>query len=310
MKPLTTWNQMMSVYFIKKPKNTKKNKLILLASLFIINTAFSDPSTTQIGNSFFKNKTQKPEQSLPQENPNGQIGNSYFEGSPASTKSTISQVGVVIEEHQANALGFAFLNQLFTNHIFYELRAYTSYHYITQKPPAPPLVPEVIPISSERNPIGYGGSGILGYNINVTPNVSFLPFTRLQLITNTVEAYEDTYGNKKHSINYLAYLGGKLSFRVNEVFAVYSQYYAGYLRSVLSGQGVYSTKGHPAINAFTSTLEFGAPYKINKAWSITPSLLLITTAPNVNQVARNEPYNVSQLTTTNSVYSIRVGYEF
>ena len=286
----------------------KKHVVFFILSIFAISTVgVAETSSTQIGNSFFTAKSSPSEEVDAGQNPDDQIGNSYF--SKSQTK-TISQVGPSVEAHQNYINFFVFVNQLCTNHLFYELRGYATYDYISQNPPAPPLVPTIIPVSSERNLMGYGGVGILGYNININKHVSFLPFVRLQRLTNTFAAYSDSFGNAVSSVNYAAFLGGKLSMRVTQIFAIYAQYYAGYQKSLLSGRGIFSTAGNPTVNALASVIEFGAPYKINKSLSITPYLVWITAGINPNQVSRDKPYSISQLTNPNNAYGIKLGYDF
>ena len=287
----------------------------MLLMITINQTALAEKSTAQIGDSYFNTIPKQSGKSKLAKNSRAQIGNSYFQTkSPKAndtlTPKTLSQVGATVEEHQTNAIFYGFINQLFTNHLYYELRAYASYHYISQNPPAPPLVPKVIPVSSEHNTIGYGGVGIFGYNIELTPDVSLLPYIRLQSLINTVAVYEDSFGNKINSVASAALLGSKLSLRVNEKFAIYMQYYAGYQYCTLSGRGLYSSNNHPTINALTSTVEFGTPYKTDKAVSITPYLQFITADSNPSLAARNKPYSISQLTNTNTVFAIKIGYGF
>jgi hypothetical protein len=266
-----------------------KYRVVLLLLLFISYSTEAANTTTQIGNSYF----QKPQKKAADQKLH-----------------VITQVGAAMEEHQTLDVFYLFLNQMFPNHIYYELRAYGIYNYITQNPPAPPIVPEPIPVSSERHQIGYGGVGILGYNIPINPNVSFMPFIRLQDITNSVAVYKDTLGNEIDSDNYTAFLGGKLSLRVNKVFAIYAQYFAGHQRSVLSGHGVFSNAHHPVIKAFVSTFELGAPYKMTKSWSVTPYIQFLRTNGNPDFYARRSPYNISSLSNNSNVYAIKLGYEF
>ena len=285
-----------------------KYTLIFMLSIFSTSEAgLANNTKAQIGNQFFSGKSTPTAQVPTGQNSTEQIGNSYFQG--VNTKS-ISHVGPAFEEHHNYAQFFVFVNQLLTNHVYYELRAYATYHYITQAPPTAPLVTAIIPVSSERNLMGYGGAGILGYNININSNVSFMPFIRLQDLTNTLIAYSDSFGNEVTSVNYTAYLGGKLSMRVTDSFAIYTQYFAGYQKSVLSGRGLFSSTDHPTVKALVSIFEFGAPFKLNNALSITPFLQFFTAGINSNQTSRDKRYNISLLTNPSSIYGIKLGYEF
>jgi hypothetical protein len=295
--------------FFGKQHSLKRYKLFFILSIVVTSgIALADKSTKQT-----RHNDVNSDQALPTQNSREQIGNSYFDTHPVKPNrlppKTISQVGLAADEHQTNVAAYVFINQLFTNNIFYELRAYTIYNYISRTPPAPPLVPEVIPVSSVQHPKGYGGIGILGYNIVINPNVSVMPFIRLQAMKNAIAAYQDSFGNEIDSADYTALLGTKVSMRVNQEFAIYTQYFAGYQSSFLNGRGIYSNSGHPTINAFTSVLEFGLPYKITKKLSITPYLQFITAGPNPNQAARNQPYNMGELARTNTIYAIKIGYD-
>ena len=242
-----------------------------------------------------------------------QIGNSYFQHAPSKKtepQKTISQIGSTVEALEDRMDGYLFFNQLFVNHIYYEFRAYALYHYTTKNVPKSPAVNYVVTTANENNPMGHGEVGILGYNVDVNEKISLMPFVRLQHFTNAAAPYEDDFGNEIHSVSYSALLGTKLSMRVTGDFAIYTQYYAGYQRSLLSGQGVYASASQPVINTGVSVIELGAPYKLTPSLSITPYLQFITTFDNPNQVALNSPYNISQFTNTNTLYAIKLGYNF
>ncbi len=269
-------------------------------------------TTEEVDKGYLTKKTNGLNQLLPEQNQKkttGQIGNNYF-GTQHTIARNITQCGAAIEERQHYADVYVFLNQLLRNHVYYELRAYSIYDYISQIPPEPPLAPQKIPISSERNQLGYGGVGILGYNVYINPNVSFRPFVRFQRLTNTYAHYADSLGNELNSVNYGAFLGGQFSMRVNDNFAIHTQLYGGYSRSLLSGRGLFLTTNHPVVESLISTIEFGFSYNMTKSFSVTPHIQFITIGPNPNQAARDNPYKISQLTGTSSVYTLRFGYQF
>lgn len=275
------------------------------------NNGLCADTTTHIDTSYFNTKKPPPPAKKTENNPNSedQIGSSYFQLRTSKTV-PVRQIGIANEQHEDFAVIYLVLNKLFSNRIFCELRAYSIYRYRTATAPQPPIVPIAISSSNERNLFGYGGLAIIGYNIDLNDKVSLMPFTRLEALTNTALAYKDTFGNEIQSANYTAYLGSKLSMEVTHDFAMYVSYFAGYNKSILTGHGVYTNAGNPTINGFISVFELGAPYKLNKLWSLTPYLQYITTAPNANKAADTPPYNVKDVTTTSSVYALRLTYVF
>lgn len=287
-----------------------KYRFILILILYTVPKAlFSEQLTEQIDNRHSSSFAYKSKPSVlyqGSQSLDNQIGNSYF----AEESKTVSQLGIATEEHQQFANLFIFLNQYFKNHIFYELRLYGIYHYLTQNPPELSLVSKEILVSDERHPLGYGYAGILAYNFDINSNVSFMPFIRGQGIKNTGIAYKDIYGNQINSTNFIALGGGKLSMRVNTVFAVYAQMYFGYGKSILVGRGVFFSTEHPTINFFQTVIEFGSPYKITEKWSLTPYIQLITINPHPNRAALNSPYDVNSLVMRDNVYAIKLGYAF
>ena len=240
-----------------------------------------------------------------------QIGNSYFQKKQgqANTK-IISQLGVAYEAHRRFSEGYAFFNQYFPNQIFYELRLVAISHNLRPTPLKPPLVPFVIPQSEERRVNGYGGIGIFGYNFVGSSILSLMPFARLHAISNTSLAYDDIYGNRIRSGNYGAYLGGRLSIQLSNPLAFYTQCYGGYQWSALSGAGVYTTKRRAVIHSAPSFFEFGTPFRINTAWSITPYVQLIYSPNRPNHTARDKPYRIETRTVQESLYAIKLGYAF
>ncbi len=298
----------MTIFFMEK----KLAKLML--GIMTVAPSYNSlgATTTHIETSNLKQKKTPPiPKNSSENNQSGenQIGTSFFQ--LTTTKTTpIREIGIANEQHQDFAVIYLVLNKLFTNRIFCELRAYSVYRYRTATPPQPPVVTTAIPSSSERNLFGYGGIAIIGYNIDLNDKVSLMPFTRLQALTNTALAYKDTFGNEIQSANYTAYLGGKLSMQVTPVFATYVSYFAGYNKTVLTGHGVYPNAGNPTINGFISVIELGAPYKFNKLWNLTPYLQFITFAPYANKAADTPPYNVKDITTTGSVFAVRLSYVF
>ena len=273
-------------------------------------------TTDEIGNSYFtvskknpvKKPINKPIKRQSTSSSDDEIGNSYFAPQGGNYKKSIRQLGLASEEHQALIAGYLYWNQYLANHIFYELRGYLIHHYLTQTPAVFGLSDHGYNVN-ESAPLGYGGMGILGYNFDVTSNFSIMPFARAQVLTNDVAAYKDTMGNEITSTNSIVFLGLKLSMKVTDNFAVYSQYFAGYGYDVLYGRGVFAKTKTTAFNSLISVLEWGAPYRV-KSWNITPYFQFITAAVNPNRDAKIKPYFTSSLTTVNPCYGIKIGYEF
>lgn len=231
----------------------------------------------------------------------------------AAQLSSFKQIGVAIEDHIIFLTPFIIVNQLFPNHFFYELRANYIRAYVSQIPPAPPVVPTKISQLEERGLNGGGGIVILGYMFALNPRVDFMLYTRLQVLTNQVTAYKDTLGNKLRSVNYNAFLGGKLFMKINDVFSIYVQYFAGPRRSELKGKGVFKSTNNfykPKINTFVSTMELDLAYKITPKIKLTPYIQYVTLFNHPNSIAANSPYNINALTTIDTVYAIRLEYLF
>lgn len=225
---------------------------------------------------------------------------------------TITQLGLAVEQRAAYVDAYAFINQLFKDRLFYELRAYYVYDYMTVSPPTTTPQPDA---SDENTVNGTGVVGILGYNFKINPKVTLMPFTRLQYLTNTFSninfaPYEDSFGNSVKSDNYTAYLGLKLSMDINEVFAIYAQYYAGYQWNILYGRGYWDTDSTPQVNALVSTLELDLPYKLTPSWIFMPYIQWNTASNKPNSTAVDYPYGHDSLTTTGAVFALRLGYKF
>ncbi|MCX7116118.1 MAG: hypothetical protein NTW08_09475 [Gammaproteobacteria bacterium] len=248
----------------------------------------------------------------PSDNTSEQIGNSYF---ISDLKEPISQIGGAIESYQFHSeiydsLLYVFFNQLMANHVFYEVRAYGVYNYLSQI-----LVPDSQALTSrstalQQHLLGYGGVGILGYNINITPDVAMLPSIRVGALTNTFIAYTDSLGNNIGSNDYTVSIGTKLSKRCSDVFAVYGLGFIGYQWSLITGNGVFAHKAQANANVYFVGLEGGAPYKMTKALSLTPYLQYVPAWVNLNNPARRATSAFGQPSGAVTVYGFKVGYEF
>lgn len=233
-----------------------------------------------------------------------EIGNSYF----SNISKTVTQLGIAFENHQNLANGYFFLNQTLKNHLYYELRAYTLFPYRAQIALLP--AGDILPFSRTNPALGYGGVGILGYNVSINPNVTLMPFLRIQAFRNALLAYKDLSGNIIDSDNQVIFAGSKLSMRVNELFATYLQYYFGYQHGRLFGEGFFASAEPEQVNALISMIEFGLPYKLTQDWNFTPYLQYQTTHFSPYGTARAAPYHLQQITNTNTVFAFKLGYQF
>ncbi len=216
-----------------------------------------------------------------------------------------SQVGATFEERANYVNGYLFFNHLLDNHIFYELRGYYIHNLITTAQSG-----SLPPTSNQQNLNGAGGVGILGYNIQINSAIILMPFTRLQYLTNTVAAYKDTLGNEIDSDSFTTYLGLKLAMKINDVFSIFAQYFAGYQITNLYGKGFYASNNSPKIDAITSTAEIDFPYKITRSWIFTPYIQWVITGSYPNSAAFAAPMRQSGTTVTTPVYALRLAYAF
>lgn len=256
----------------------------------------------------------QPQLNAPQSNINTseQIGNSYFK---SMLKAPISQFGGGSESEQvhstiSDSLFYLFFNQLMTNHVFYEVRAYEVYNYISNSSLPQSLVSTSSSGAHQHHLLGYGGVGILGYNINVTPNMAILPSIRVQAFTNNFIVYLDSLGNQIGSNDYGFSMGAKISQRLTEVFAIFGQGFIGYQWSLITGKGVFATQGQATANIYFAGLDFGAPYKMTNALSLTPYMQLIPALINLNKAATQSTSSFGSLSDLVTVYGFKVGYEF
>lgn len=267
--------------------------------------ANSDAVPVEVGDSYFR-QVPLPESSarFPMQLEVVQIGSSFFESANVETAS-IRQVGIAYEDRVNLSDFYIYFNQLLENNIFYEVRAYMVYPYQTTNPGFPQ-----IPSSNEPNPLGYGALGILGYVIFLNSNVTLMPFLRLAYFDNFYLVYSNSDGSSIDTSQYMGQIGARLSLKVNNAFAVYASYYAGYQIVYLSGSGTYATSDDPQVAGLASTMEIGMPYKMTKSWSVIPSFMYNVTVNNPNHAASTAPYNGITITPTNVAFALRLSYDF
>lgn len=267
--------------------------------------AASVSNPDQFGDSFF-HSTPLPESSLlaPVSLEEVQVGNSFFESANATTVS-IRQIGATYEDRINMSDFYLYFNQLLENNVFYEIRLYMAYLYQTTNPGFPQ-----VPASNQPNPPGYGSVGILGYVIFLNSNVSLMPFVRLGYYDNFYMVYSNSDGSYINSSQYVGQGGARLSLKVNNAFAIYTSYYAGYQIIYLSGGGKYANSDNPQIAGLASCMEIGTPYRMTKSLSVTPSVFYNINANNPNYAASTLPYNAITTTLNSTTFAIRLSYDF
>lgn len=268
-------------------------------------TSVPNKQDVQIGNSFFPPVTDSPKPIVAETNLGEvQIGNSFFESANAKV-TPIHQIGISYEDRINLSDFFIYYNQLLSNNIFYELRAYAAYNYQASNPNLP-----FVPLSNQANPLGYGFVGILGYVIPLNSNITLMPFLRLSYYYNFFAVYTNTNGNSINSSQYLEQGGLRLNLKVNNVFAVYASYWAGYSTAYLNGTGIYPGNSDAQISGIASTMEIGFPYKMTRSFSIAPYVDFNVNANNPNTPATSAPYNATGVTVTNTFLAIKMSYDF
>lgn len=224
--------------------------------------------------------------------------------------SKIPELGVAYEAHKNFTNMFVFLDQLLPNHLYYELRANLINAYIPPHHKRVAILHPIAPLFSGQHFIGPGGVGIVGYVFPIYRKMNFMPFIRLQVLSDTASVHNDGQGNEVTSINYLSYLGGKVLMEFTDAFSIHAQYFGGHQTSVLFGKGIFESPVNPKLYAFVSTIEFDFPYKVTHAFKIMPYLQLNIAQINGDSWARMKPYNIHKLTNYDAVYAVRVAYQF
>ena len=132
----------------------------------------------------------------------------------APANKTISAAGFAVQDNQNSAQTYIFFTQTLANQIYYEVRLWGAYNYMTQNP----LFPSVN-VSNINNPPGYGFSGFIGYNFHVSELLDLTPYFRSNYLNNMNLVYADTNGNYINSVAISGYLGAKFSFKLLKTFS-------------------------------------------------------------------------------------------
>lgn len=222
---------------------------------------------------------------------------------------TISAAGVAMEEMQNGAQGYLFFTQTLSNDVYYEIRGYTRYNYMTQNPIFP-----TIPVSDINNPLGYGLTGFLGYNFHPTELLDITPYLRMNYYRNMNVVYEDNNGNYVNSTALTGMAGAKFSFKVIKGFTPYFNYSAGFQQVSLVGNFNQGANPNSAITAtvdqIVSIAEVGLNFKVSQSMSLIPYWQYVTAGNYPDSVAQasyaNGGFNVSSLTSTMQT----IGFKF
>ena len=225
---------------------------------------------------------------------------------------TVSAAGGAVEFWPIALQSYAFFTQTLANGIYYELRAYTSYNYISQNPMFP-----TVPISNMSNTEGYGFLARLGYDFNINQYIDLIPYVRLSNFYDMLLVYKDSNVNSINSVAYAVLPGIKIAYKVTPVFNPYIDISAGFQQVNLTG----NFAGSPTPNSSTGVVdqtvinyEIGFSSKLTDSLSMIPFTRYITTtnSPNSSAAAPYEQngFNISPLTATQPVYGFKLSYSW
>ncbi|MCC2626162.1 MAG: hypothetical protein K0R14_2035 [Burkholderiales bacterium] len=193
---------------------------------------------------------------------------------------TISNAGGAFEFLPNGTNIYGFFSQTLANDIYYEARLYGRYNYVTANPNIPGLPP-----SNITPPLGYGITGILGYNFHPSDVVDITPYARINVQSDMGPVYSDSNGNHIDSITYALLAGSKLAFKATPMFSPYVNIWGGYQWNNLSGTYPNAvTNTNTPINGqlgqIAITYEIGLGAKLSEHITLIPYWQYIT---NINQ---------------------------
>ncbi len=181
---------------------------------------------------------------------------------------TVSSVGGAFEIAPNNISTYEFFSQTLANDFYYELRLIQRITFDTPNPAIPGLN-----ASDVNNPLGYGVTGIFGYNFHPTDTANITPFIRLQAQKDWSPVYADKKDDHINSVSYVAQLGAKFSFKATPVFAPYITLRGGLTYSEIDGsfpsvKGAQDNDG--ILNQYVFVYEIGMATKITKSFAVIP----------------------------------------
>ncbi len=239
------------------------------------------------------------------------------------------QMGIAFEETSSKGTVYGYLSGIIKDHYFFELRGYGILNFITENPPSGgfPVIVNPINNSEQKNLYGTGFVGIVGYTfkLNFGMKGNLTPYFRYEARkNNSGPLYSDRRGNKVTSWGY-AYLGGlRLSMPVTEDFSWSVQYYGGFIRLDLKGEGFFArstTNTHPRqsfrnthYNTLQGNLQFGLAYNISKEWTVASWWKITTTENKPSRRITDEPSpysdRITRLTSTSYQWGVKLGFNF
>ncbi len=203
---------------------------------------------------------------------------------------TISSAGAALQQGPNNAQAYLFFSQTLANRLYYEVRAYGAYNYMTQNP----IFPSVA-VSNIQNPPGWGGSALLGYNFHASDALDITPYVRFNYYRNMLLVYEDSNGNYINSKALTGLVGSKFTFKMLKGLSPYFNFYAGYQQVALWGSleegtmpGVNQTA---TVDQLVANSEFGISFKVSSNINLIPYYIYQTTANYPDSVAITKPIN-------------------
>lgn len=202
---------------------------------------------------------------------------------------TVSSAGVGIQETPNNTQAYLFFSQTLANQIYYEVRVWGAYNYMTQNP-----IFDSVPVSNIQNPLGTGFSGFLGYNFHVNEHIDMTPYARMNYFKNFQLVYEDSNGNYINSTTLAGFLGLKISFKETKYFTPYLNFWMGFQQVALIGtlqegitnRGVVQTA---TVDQIVANTQIGFGFKVSQSMSLIPYWQYQTAANYPDSVAMAKP---------------------
>lgn len=228
----------------------------------------------------------------------------------APKKETISNAGSALEFLPNGTNIFGFFSQTTATDVYYEIRLYGRYNYVTANPNIPG-----IPASNENPPPGYDVTGILGYNFHPTQAVNLTPFIRINVAYNMGPVYSDTNGDYVNSTTYAYLIGGKLAVQASPTLSPYATIWGGYQVNNLTGAfpnsaTMSNTQITGVLNQIAVYYELGLGIRLSEHLTVVPYWQYITTFNSPNGPAATAidqgGLNQSYLTGTSQVLAIKL----
>jgi len=239
------------------------------------------------------------------------------------------QIGIAHEETSSKGTIYGYLSGLIKDHYFFELRGYGILNFITANPPTAgfPVIVDPINNREQKNLYGTGFVSIFGYTLQLPSGMkgSLTPYFRYEARkNNSGPLYQDSRGNKVTSWGYGYFCGLRLSMPVTEDFNWAVQYYGGFIRVDLKGQGFFAqsttnTLPRPSYrnshyNTLQGNLQFSMAYNLSKDWTVAAwwKITITNNNPSRRITDAPSPYSdrITRLTSTSYQWGARLGFNF